>query len=219
MPRSSTSEVRTMADQDIRPARPDASTSQAPAAGAPAGGAGPAAADPDPRVAELQQQVAGLEGEVAELEDRWRRALADLDNLRKRYERDSEQQRARERAQVAAAWLPVLDHLELALAHATANPASIIDGVRGVRDQALAVLAGLGFPRRDDVGTTFAPARHEAVAASPAHHVPAGTVLEVVRPGYGEGERQLRPAAVVVAAAPTTAEHDDSGNGDRRDAG
>ena len=208
-----------MADQDIRPARPGASTAEPRATGAPGGGAGPGAAEPDPRVAELQEQVAGLEGQVAELEDRWRRALAEADNLRKRYERESAQQRARERAQVAAAWLPVLDHLELALAHATADPAAIIEGVRGVRDQALAVLAGLGFPRREDDGTTFDPALHEAVAAVPAAHVPAGTVLDVVRPGYGEGERQLRPAAVVVAAAPAASEGSDGGSGDRRDAG
>jgi molecular chaperone GrpE len=187
-----------MADQDVRGVRPDAATSQPRAAG---GGAGPEATGSDPQVTELQQQVAGLQARVAEVEDRWRRALADLDNLRKRYERESAQQRARERAQVAAVWLPVLDHLELALAHATANPAAIVDGVRGVRDQALAVLASLGYPRRDDVGSTFDPARHEAVAAVPAHSVPTGTVLEVVRPGYGEGEQQLRPAAVVVAAA------------------
>jgi molecular chaperone GrpE len=166
-------------------------------------------------VAELQKHITDLESQVADLEDRWRRALADLDNLRKRYERDSAHQRARERAQVAAAWLPVLDHLELALAHATANPAAIIDGVRGVRDQALAVLAGLGYPRRDDVGAIFDPSRHEAVAATPAHHVPAGTVLEVVRPGYGDGEQQLRPAAVIVAAAP---EANDVEHADRRDA-
>ncbi|MGY1836343.1 nucleotide exchange factor GrpE [Blastococcus sp. SYSU DS0510] len=204
-----------MAEQDIRPARPDPSAS-APGATA---GAGPQDGDPGSRVSELQEQVTDLERQVAELEDRWRRALADLDNLRKRYERESATQRARERAQVAAAWLPVVDHLELALAHATASPASIIDGVRGVRDQALAVLSGLGFPRRDDVGTTFDPARHEAVAATPTHAAPAGTVLEVVRPGYGEGEQQLRPAAVVVAAGPTTGGHDDTGSGDRRDAG
>ena len=207
-----------MADQDIRAVRPDASTSHAPTAGASAGGAGPAAADQDPRVVELQYQLGELQQQVSELEDRWRRALAEADNLRKRYERDSAQQRARERAQVAAAWLPVLDHLELALAHATANPTAIIEGVRGVRDQALAVLAALGYPRRDDVGATFDPARHEAVAASPARDVPAGTVLEVVRPAYGEGEHQLRPAAVVVAA-PTTPEGTANGSADRRDAG
>ncbi|MDP9429838.1 MAG: nucleotide exchange factor GrpE [Actinomycetota bacterium] len=208
-----------MPDQDIRAVRPDAPTSQPPAAGAAAGGAEPDTAERDPRVAELQHQVGELHQQVGELEDRWRRAMAEADNLRKRYERESAQQRARERAQVAAAWLPVLDHLDLALAHATANPTAIIEGVRGVRDQALAVLAGLGFPRRDDKGTTFDPTRHEAVAATPAPHVPAGTVLEVVRPGYGEGERQLRPAAVVVAVAPTTPGGNDSGSGHRRDAG
>jgi molecular chaperone GrpE len=203
-----------MADQDIRPARPQASTSAPRAAD---GGAGAPAADPSPRVAELKEQVTDLEQHVAELEDRWRRALADLDNLRKRYERDSTHQRGRERAEVAAAWLPVVDHLELALAHATANPGSIIDGVRAVRDQAVAVLAGLGYPRRDDLGSTFNPARHEAVAATPAQHVPAGTVLEVVRPAYGEGERQLRPAAVVVAARPEEADGGDRHGDDRPD--
>ena len=203
-----------MADQDIRTARPDPSASASRATGTP-GGAGPHDGDPYLQVTALQEQVTDLERQVAELEDRWRRALADLENLRKRYERDSATQRARERAQVAAAWLPVVDHLELALAHATASPASIIDGVRGVRDQALAVLAGLGFPRRDDVGATFDPARHEAVAATPTHTAPAGTVLEVLRPGYGEGEQQLRPAAVVVAARP----EDDEAGDVRRDAG
>jgi molecular chaperone GrpE len=213
------SEVMTMADQDVRPVRPDAPTSEAPAAGAPAGGAGPdargpavaqAAADRSPRVAELEQQV-------AELEDRWRRALAEADNLRKRFARESELQRARERAEVAAAWLPVVDNLELALAHAAGDPRAIVEGVRAVRDQALAVLVGLGFPRRDDVGAAFDPALHEAVAAEAAPDVRPGTVVRVVRPAYGDEGRQLRPAAVVVAAAPTTP---DGGDGDsRREAG
>jgi molecular chaperone GrpE len=142
---------------------------------------------------------------VAELEDQWRRALADLDNVRKRAARDMDQQRTQERARVAAAWLPVVDNLELALAHAAADPGAIVGGVQAVRDQALAVLAGLGFPRRDDVGAPFDPARHEAVAAAPDGQSTPGTVIQVVRPGYGEGERQLRPAAVVVATAPSTA--------------
>ncbi len=205
-----------MTDQNTSAARSSAPTPDTSSAGAP-GGAGSAAAGTPPAAADRDQRIAELEQQVAELNDRWRRALADLDNLRKRYERDSEQQRARERAQVAAAWLPVLDHLELALAHAEADPTSIIDGVRGIRDQALTVLAGLGFPRRDDVGATFDPARHEAVAATPAPYVPAGTVLEVLRPAYGEGERQLRPAAVVVAAAPATPEGE--ADGERRDPG
>ena len=59
---------------------------------------------------------------IAELDDLWRRAAADLDNLRKRNARLAEQQRADERDRVAAAWLPVVDNLDLALEHADADP-------------------------------------------------------------------------------------------------
>jgi molecular chaperone GrpE len=67
-----------------------------------------------------------------------------------------------------------------------------------VRDRAVAVLARLGFPRFEDVGERFDPFRHEAVGAIEAD-APAGTILAVVRPGYGTPETVLRPAAVVVA--------------------
>jgi molecular chaperone GrpE len=147
-------------------------------------------------------ELARLRARVAELEDHWRRALADLDNLRKRTARDAVSQQLAERARAAGAWLPVLDNLELALEHSTADPAAIVDGVRAVRDQALGVLAGLGYPRRDDTGEKFDPTRHEAVAAVPDPGAEEGTVVRVLRPGYGEGERQLRPAAVVVATRP-----------------
>ena len=72
-------------------------------------------------------------------------------------------------------------------------------GVRAVRDEALRVLAGLGFPRRDDTGEVFDPARHDAVGSRPGGQAPPGTVVQVVRPAYGSGEQQLRPALVVVA--------------------
>ena len=77
----------------------------------------------------------------------------------------SARERAAERARVAAEWLPVVDNLDLALEHAGGRPGAIVEGVRAVRDQALAVLARLGFPRLDDVGEPFDPARHEAVGA------------------------------------------------------
>jgi molecular chaperone GrpE len=105
------------------------------------------------------------------------------------------------RAAVARQWLPVIDSLDLALTHATADPATIVDGVEAVREQALGVLARLGFPRRDDRGARFDPTRHEAVATRPDPDpgTEADMVAEVVRPGYGEGDHQLRPAQVVVA--------------------
>ncbi|WP_433380000.1 nucleotide exchange factor GrpE [Streptosporangium sp. CA-115845] len=149
--------------------------------------------------ADLQARVEELQTLVTDLQDRWRRALADLDNLRKRVSRDTGRMREEERARAAAEWLPVLDNLDRALEHAETDPASIVDGMRAIRDQAQEVLSRLGYPRRDDAGATFDPARHEAVAVLPQEGVPDGTVLQVVRPGYGDGEQQLRPALVVVA--------------------
>ncbi|MFD7712785.1 nucleotide exchange factor GrpE [Streptomyces sp. NPDC059785] len=156
------------------------------------GEAGPDAAGPAP--AEDEYTTA-----IQELEDRWRRALADLDNLRKRHARELERERAVERSRTAAAFLPVLDNLELALTHAGADPDAIVEGVRAVRDQAVNVLDLLGYPRHAESGVAFDPARHEVVGVVQDPDAPPGTVVEVLRPGYGDGERQLRPAAVTVA--------------------
>jgi len=136
---------------------------------------------------------------IAGLEDKWRRALADLDNHRKRTARMLDEERAGERARTSAAWLPVLDDLERALEHADAEPGAVIDGVRSVLEQAREVIARLGYPRRDDQGVPFDPALHEAVSTVAEPGVPEGTVVRVLRPGYGGGRRQLRPAQVVVA--------------------
>ncbi|MFJ8622192.1 nucleotide exchange factor GrpE [Kitasatospora sp. NPDC093550] len=137
--------------------------------------------------------------EVEELEDRWRRALADRDNLRKRYARELPREREAERAKVAAAFLPVVDNLELALAHAGADdPGTIVSGVRAVRDQAVEVLRSLGYPRYDETGVPFHPERHEVVSVVDEPDTTAGTVVRVLRPGYGEPGHQLRPAAVAV---------------------
>jgi molecular chaperone GrpE len=162
----------------------------APPAGAP---------DAETRPAVADDRVAELEGVVDRLEDQARRAMADLDNSHKRHTRDLEQVRANERANVARQFLPIIDHLELALGHADAKPSSIVDGVRHVLAEAVEVLGRLGFARIDQVGVPFDPAKHEAVSAIDADDVAPGTVVHVVRPGYGEGNRQLRPASVVVS--------------------
>jgi len=158
---------------------------------------------PEPQTGRTDWPSTGEGGDgtsaLAEMEDRWRRTLADLDNVRKRYQREMEQARAGERESVAAEWLPVVDNLELAVEHAGADPTAIVEGVRAVRDMAVGVLGRLGFARYDQVGVAFDPARHEAVGTTTRDDVAPGTVVRVVRPGYGDGERLLRPAAVVVA--------------------
>ena len=149
--------------------------------------------------AQVRDETAELRAQVAQSDERYRRAVADYDNLRKRMERDVDREREDERARVAARWLPVLDNLELALQHAGADPASIVSGLEAVRQQARDVLADLGYPLRADLNEPFDPNRHEAVAALPAVGVAPGTILQVLRPGYGTDDRPLRPAAVVVA--------------------
>ncbi len=149
--------------------------------------------------AEAGTAIPDLLNRIAELEDLRLRAVADLDNLRKRCASQVSRAEQETRAAVAREWLPVIDNLERALAYATSDPGAIVDGVRAIWEQALGVLARLGFPRRDDRGAMFDPARHEAVASRPDPAAADGSVLEVVRPGYGEGDHQLRPAQVVVA--------------------
>jgi molecular chaperone GrpE len=150
-----------------------------------------------PEPAGRPQEDAGAK--VAELEDKWRRALADLDNHRKRTAKMIDHERAEERARTSAAWLPVLDDLERALEHADAEPGAVIEGVRSTLAQAREVIARLGYPRRDDEGAPFDPALHDAVATIADPGAAEGTVVHVLRPGYGAGQRQLRPAQVVVA--------------------
>ena len=171
-----------------------------PGTGAESGpGPEPAPAEHAAQLAEQAARIAEQAARIAELEDLRLRALADLDNMRKRCAAQVSRAEEEARAAVARQWLSLVDNLDLALAHAEADPAAIIEGVRAVRDQALGVLARLGFPRRDDRGARFDPARHEAIASRPGPGAAADVVAEVVRPAYGEGDHQLRPAQVVVA--------------------
>jgi molecular chaperone GrpE len=170
------------------------------------------AVDERPRVpADAEQAPAGVPAadptgpgpSVAELEDRWRRAVAELDNLRKRFERQLAESASAERARTAGAFLPMLDNLELALRHAEADPTAIVAGVQAVHAQALDILARLGYRRIDPGGERFDPARHEAARVVPAGDgVEPGTVVEVHRTGFADAAGTLvRPAVVTVAQA------------------
>src|ERR1700679_3703953 len=92
------------------------------------------------RTENRSNEVAELQQKVAELEGQWRQSLADLDNLRKRMARDSQRIVEQEQARLTEQWLPVVDNLELAIAHADADPATIVPGVKAVLSLASALL-------------------------------------------------------------------------------
>jgi molecular chaperone GrpE len=108
-------------------------------------------------------------------------------------------QRTDERDRIALMWLPVVDNLERTLELAAADPGAALDGVRAVRDEAVDLLRALGYPRREEIGVPFDPLVHEAVGVAAGVDAEPGTVVRVLRPGYGTGARMLRPAAVVIA--------------------
>jgi molecular chaperone GrpE len=154
-------------------------------------------------MAEEPVATAGTEDDrpASEPDQRLLRALADLDNLRKRVDREVARQRADERADVAGRWLPLVDDLERALEYTGSSEDPLVAGVRAVFERALLVLEQLGYPRFEDLGAPFDPTRHEAVGAIDAD-APAGTVAATTRAGYGSDGAVLRPASVIVARRP-----------------
>lgn len=138
---------------------------------------------------------------LAEVEDRWHRAAADLDNTRKRAARELAVARDAERARAAAVFLPVVDGLEDAVTYARGVNPGLAEGMASIREQAIAALERLGYPRIDEVGVPFDPRIHEVVSVVERGEWPPRTVVAVARLGFGSPERLLRPAGVVVTAA------------------
>jgi molecular chaperone GrpE len=147
--------------------------------------------------AEAEDRRASMQ--IADLNDRWRRAAADLENFRKRFARELERGRAEVRERILGEWVSVVDDLERALAHATKDPTSILEGLGAILERAWSIMERFGYPRYGETGVSFDPARHEAVSTVEADDEhPPGTVVAITRAGYGAGDRVLRPAGVVV---------------------
>ena len=171
-------------------------------------GPGPERADsPDATIATIddaERELTTAHDRIAELDDRWRRAAADLQNLRRRLGDELERARTEERTRVLTEWTSVVDDLERALANATEDDGPLIAGLRAILDRATEIMGRFGYPPFGDPGDAFDPNRHQAVASvvlSDDRH-PPGTVVEVHRRGYGGEGGLLRPADVVVSRAP-----------------
>ena len=157
-----------------------------------------------PGAAELSSELAR---ENAELKDRLLRALAEMENVRRRTEREVADSRAYGISSFARDLLGVADNMRRALeaigtsARETVDPGmrALIDGVELTERELLNVLEKHGVKKLDPQGKKFDPHQHQAMVEVPDPSVPAGTVVQVVQPGYTIGERVLRPALVAVA--------------------
>ena len=158
--------------------------------------------------AKIAELVETLARENAENKDRLLRTLAEMENLRKRTEREVADMRQYGIASFARDVLAVADNMERALEaldaelRETANPAikTLLDGVELTERELLKVLEKHGVKKFEPKkGEKFDPNQHQAMYELPDPTQPAGTVAQVVQPGYMIGERMLRPALVAVA--------------------
>lgn len=151
----------------------------------------------DGGVTEENQAARDAAAELAVMEDRYKRALADLDNYRKRAARETERRVVDAREAQLREWLEVVDSVERALTMDLESPA--IEGLRAVLDQIESVLARQGVQRVGAVGERFDPERHEAVGVRQTDETPDRTVLHVGRSGFAIDDRVVRPAEVIVS--------------------
>ncbi|MBN1239720.1 MAG: nucleotide exchange factor GrpE [Gammaproteobacteria bacterium] len=162
--------------------------------------------DPAPQAAGSGSRDNELEALRRQAEDNWGqylRAVAELDNLRKRNARELENARKYGAEKLAQALLPVRDSIEAALGSAdTVDVATLLEGERAtlrLLDEALSLA---GIREIDPQGEAFDPNKHEAMTLQQTADVAPDCVVTVIQKGYELNDRLLRPARVVVAAAP-----------------
>src|SRR5947209_10368060 len=157
--------------------------------------------------AEEPSELETLQQENAGLKDRLLRGLAEMENLRRRTEREVADAKTYGIANFARDMLGVADNLRRALDHlpaearesADAATKSLIEGVEVTERDFLSRLTRHGVKKLEPQGERFDPNVHEALFEVPDENVPAGTVMQVVESGYTIGDRVLRPAKVGVS--------------------
>jgi molecular chaperone GrpE len=163
----------------------------------PADAAAPVAVDPLDAAAQ----------EAADLKDKLLRALAEMENLRRRTEREVADARLYGIASFARDILGVADNMDRALQaldtdlreKADATTKALLDGVELTERELLKVLEKHGIKKIEPIGEKFDPNFHQAMYEVPDTSVPAGTIVQVVQAGYLIVDRMLRPALVAVA--------------------
>lgn len=162
-------------------------------------------AEIDPRDAE----IIDLKDEAGKLKDQLLRTLAEMDNLRKRMEREKAEATLYAASNFARDILSLSDNMDRALSTAEADHLkeatepvkNLVAGVEMTRRELLNVFERHGITRVDPIGEKFDPHFHQAMFEVPTNDAPPGTVVQVMQAGFKIGDRVLRPALVGVAKA------------------
>lgn len=165
--------------------------------------------------AALKVEEQHLDAEIACLTDKWKRALADAENARKRADMSRAEGREHGIAVAVEALAPALDALSLGIEAAKKAPnaedpriVSHLEGLRNIRTAFETGLKALGVRTIAPGNTPFDPALHEAMQMQETDKTNPGQVLVLHRPGFAIGQRLIRPARVTVSAAPSKAAED-----------
>ena len=152
---------------------------------------------------DLQQQLLTAIAERDELLDKFARARADLENYRKRMQREMEEDRKYAVMPLLKALLPALDGLDRALksAQQSKNVDELITGIDMVAKQFETALKAVGVQPVQAEGRPFDPNVHEAIQQLPSPDHPPMTVLQDVERGYVLHDRVVRPSKVIVSSA------------------
>lgn len=184
---------------------------------------GPESEIPAERQEELTEVPSDTESPAALLEaaqeearskqELYLRALAEMDNLRKRNQREKEDIAKFGNENILREILPVIDNLERAIEHATSQEgdAGLLEGVQMTLSQFSSVLQKFGVEALQSQGVLFDPTHHQAVGQIETEEVPANHVAQELQKGYLLNNRLLRPSMVMVAKAPQpTAKNDET---------
>lgn len=155
-----------------------------------------------------EEQITAAKKETTAAQERYLRAVADLENFRKRTVRDKDELRQFANSSLMEDLIPVLDNLGLGLTAARTQQAdgkSIADGVSLVMDQLKSTLTRHGLKEINPTGEIFDPNQQECIAHQPSAEFASEMVMQVVRLGYTLNGRLLRPASVIVSSGPAAA--------------
>lgn len=159
---------------------------------------------PEEKIERLEAALAAKEAEVAANWDKFLRERADMDNLRKRFQKEKEDLLKYGNETLLLEILPAVDNLERALSHADDENCSsaINEGVRLTLSMLVSSLKKFGVSPVDSKGSPFDPAVHQAMSQVETEAQEPNTVVDEFQKGYMLNDRLLRPAMVTVAVKP-----------------